>query len=127
MKKLSTKTIATLLVTTAAAATAPGISSLIDPRKSHQSQFDKLLQRHDRKGEVRAEILGMTPHEFKKLSRRMTFDDIIAKQGMTKRIFRLALLGKLRNELRQRGWTAARIDDYMMLRLPRTLPVMMTA
>ncbi len=123
MKKLSTKTIATLLVATAAAIPAPGISTVFDPRKNRQSQFDRLLQRHDRKGEIRADILGVTPYEFKKLSRQMSFDEIIRSQGMTKRIFRIALLGALRNELRQRGWTSTKIDEYVRTRSIRTLSV----
>lgn len=121
MKKLSTKTIATLTVVTAAAAAVPGISRAL-PR-SNESQFDKLLQRHDRKGEIRAEILGIAPHEFKRLMRHMSFDSIISRAGMTKRTFRLALLASLRNELRIRGWTTAKIDSYIKIRSPRTLPV----
>lgn len=53
----------------------------------------------------------------------MTFDEIIKSQGMTKRIFRIALLGALRNELRQRGWTATKIDEYVRMRSPRALAV----
>lgn len=123
MKRLSTKTIATLLVATAAAIPAPGISTVFDPRKNRQSQFDRLLQRHDRKGDIRADILGITSYDFKKMSRQMTFDEIIRSQGMTKRIFRIALLGALRNELRQRGWTATKIDEYVRMRSPRALAV----
>ncbi len=125
MKKLSTKTIATLTVVTAAAAAMPGLSKTA--LNSSQSQFDKLLQRHDRKGELRAEILNMSAHEFKKQLRHYTFDEIISKAGMTKRTFRLALLGKLRNELRQRGWTTARIDTYIRARAARTQPVAVAA
>lgn len=121
MKKLSTKTVATLMVVTAAAAAVPGISKAL-PR-SNESQFDKLLQRHDRKGDIRAEILNISPHELKRLLRQMSFDAVIHKAGMTKRTFRLALLASLRNELRLRGWTTARIDNYIQLRSLRTLPV----
>lgn len=125
MKKLSTKTIATLTVVTAAAAAIPGLSRAA--LNSSESQFDKLLQRHDRKGEMRAEILNMTAHEFKKQMRRYTFDEIISKAGMTKRTFRFALLGTLRNELRQRGWTTAKIDEYIRLRSGRMAPAMAVA
>ncbi len=119
MKKLSTKTIATLAVVTAAAATVPGLSRVA----TKDSQYDKLLQRHDRKGEIRAAILNMTPHELKKQLRRQNFDEIIKKSGMTERTFRRALLASLRNELRSRGWTTARIDEYIQLRSIRALPV----
>lgn len=125
MKKLSTKTIATLTVVTAAAAAVPGLSQTA--LNTSQSQFDKLLQRHDRKGELRADILNMSAHEFKKQLRHHTFDEIISKAGMTKRTFRMALLGKLRNELRQRGWTTAKIDAYIRARTGRTQPVPVVA
>ena len=121
MKKLSTKTIATLTVFTAAAAAVPGLSRAA--LNSSESQFDKLLQRHDRKGEIRAQILGISPHDFKKQLRRYSFDEIISKAGMTKRTFRLALLASFRNELRERGWTTARIDAYISSRSQRTLQV----
>lgn len=119
MKKLSTKTIATLAVVTAAAATMPGLSRVA----TKDSQFDKLLQRHDRKGEIRASILNMTPHELKKQLRRHSFEEIIKKSGMTERTFRRALLANLRNELRNRGWTTAKIDEYIAIRSFRALPV----
>lgn len=124
MKKLSTKTIATLTVFTAAAAAVPGLTKTA--LNTSESQFDKLLQRHDRKGEMRAEILGITPHELKRQLRNANFEEIIKKAGMTQRTFRLALLGMLRNELRQRGWTTMKIDDYIRMRSPRTLPVAVT-
>lgn len=125
MKKLSTKTIATLTVVTAAAAAIPGLSKTA--LNSNESQFDKLLQRHDRKGDLRAEILNLTPHELKKQLRRYSFDEIISKAGMTKRTFRIAVLGTLRNELRQRGWTTAKIDEYIRLRSDRLAPAFATA
>lgn len=118
--KLSTKTVASLLVVTAVAAAVPGISQFAIPKKRRESQFDRLLAVHDRKGELRAEILGISPHEFKRLSRRMTFEQIIQACGLySKRDFRIALLGYLRNELLQRGWSRTRIDTYILVRAPR--------
>lgn len=119
--KLSTKTVASLLVVTSIAAAVPGISQLSVSKKRRESQFDKLLQRHDRKGEMRAEILGISPYEFKNMSKKKSFEQIISSRGMSKRAFRMALLGYLRNELRQRGWSAARIDSYVHLRAARML------
>lgn len=118
--KLSTKTVASLLVITTVAAAVPGISKYVTPKRRHESQFDKLLHRHDRKGELRAEILGMSPYEFKDLSKKKSFDQIISHSGIgSKRTFRLALMGYLRNELKQRGWSATRIDSYVMNRAVR--------
>lgn len=118
--KLSTKTVASLLVVTAVAATVPGISQIAIPKKRRESQFDKLLSAHDRKGEIRAEILGITPHEFKQMSKKLSFEEIILACGLyNKRDFRIALLGLLRNELLQRGWSRARIESYVLTRAPR--------
>ena len=47
--KLTTKTVASLLVVTAVAAAVPGLSQITIPKKRRESQFDKLLSRHDRK------------------------------------------------------------------------------
>ncbi len=118
--KLSTKTVATLLVVTAAAAAAPGLSQIAIPKKRRESQFDRLLATHDRKCEIRAEILGVSPHEFRRLRRSMSMDQLIQFCGFyNKRDFRVALLGYLRNDLLQRGWSRERIDSYILTRAPR--------
>lgn len=123
--KLSTKTVASLLVVTAVAAAVPGLSQVAIPKKRRESLFDKLLNRHDRKGELRAEILGVSPHEFKQMSKAMTFEEVIQTCGLySKRDFRLALMGRLRNELLHRGWTRSRIDSYIMMRAPRMMAAM---
>ena len=118
--KLSTKTDASLLVVTAVAAAVPGLSQITIPKTRRESQFDKLLSAHDRKGELRAEILGLSPHEFKQMSKQMSFEQVILACGLySKRDFRLALAGRLRNELLERGWSRARIDTYVLSRAPR--------
>ena len=118
--KLPTKTIASLLVVTTVSAAVPGLSQITIPKKRRESQFDKLLSRHDRKGELRAEILGLSPHEFKQMSKKMSFEKVIQACGLyNKRDFRLALAGYLRNELLQRGWSRTRINTYILARAPR--------
>ena len=50
----------------------------------------------------------------------MDFGAIVKSCGMdSKRTFRLALMGKLRDELRSRGWSRKRIDTYVMRRALR--------
>jgi hypothetical protein len=118
--RISTKTLASLLIVTAVAAAVPGISKLPPARKRHASQFDRLLQRHDRKGELRAEILGLDPLVFRDMQKRATFTEIAHRRGFkTDRAFRLALFGKLRAELHQRGWTLKRINHYVIARSGR--------
>lgn len=118
--KIPTKTVATLLLVTAVASAVPGISRLPGSKRRQESQFDRLLQRHDRKGELRAEILGLNPLTFKDLQKRMSFEEIARRRGfVNEKAFRLALLGKLKDELHRRGWTPQRIERYMVARSGR--------
>jgi hypothetical protein len=118
--KLSTKTVASLLVATTVAAAVPGLSQITISKRRRESQFDRLLQSHDRKGELRAELLGIPSYQFRQLSKTMDFGAIVKSCGMdSKRTFRLALMGKLRDELRSRGWSRKRIDTYVMRRALR--------
>ena len=118
--KLTTKTIASLLVVTSVAAAVPGLSRISIPKKRRESMFDKLLSRHDRKGEIRSEVLGISKAEFKRLIKTKSFQQIISMSGFySERDFRIALMGYLRNQLRARGWTTARIDSYISMRSER--------
>jgi hypothetical protein len=119
--RISTKTLTSLLLVTAVAIAMPGISRrLPGSRRRPESQFDRLLQHHDRKGELRAEILGISPVAFKNLQKQMPFDEVIRRSGFRNiRAFRLALFGKLKGELRQRGWTSHRIDQFVAVRSSR--------
>lgn len=116
--RIPTKTLASLLLMTAVAAAVPGIGSRAVRQK--ESQFDRILQRHDRKGELRASVLGVEPHVFRDMQKHMTFQEIAKRRGFrTIRAFRVALFGKLKNELRHRGWTSQRIERYMAARQSR--------
>lgn len=118
--RIPTKTLASLLLVTAVAVAVPGISKIPGNKRRHESQFDRLLQRHDRKGEIRAEILGLEPLVLRDMLKKSTFDEIAKQRGFpTPRSFRLALFGKLKNELHARGWTARKIDHYMLSRRNR--------
>jgi hypothetical protein len=117
--RISTKTVASLLLITAVAAAVPGVSEKI-PTRQHfrrESQFDRLLQRHDRKGELRAEILGMETHVFRAQLKHMSLEMIARQRGFKSvREFRIALLGRLKEELHRRGWSFRRIEQYMVQR-----------
>ena len=118
--KMSTKTIASLMVVTAVASAIPGVSQLVVPRQRRKSQFDKLLAVHDRKGELRAEILGISALTFRQMSRTRSFAQLVRECGIgSTRAFRLALFGRLRDELLRRGWSRAKIDAYMTARAVR--------
>lgn len=116
--KISTKTVATLLLVTA----VPGISEKLPgtKRRRRESQFDRLLQRHDRKGELRAEVLGIDRRTFRELQKRLTIEAIGRQRGFRSvRDFRVALMGRLKNELHQRGWSSGRIEQYVLTRSTR--------
>ena len=118
--RMSTKTLASLLLVTAVAAAVPGISRIPGSKRRQESQFDRLLQRHDRKGELRADVLGIDAQTFRTLQKKLTFEEIAKRRGFgNARAFRMALLGKLKNELHQRGWTSHRIEQYMAMRSGR--------
>lgn len=118
--RMSTKTLASLLLVTAVAVAIPGIGRMPGSKRRKESQFDRIVQRHDRKGELRADVLGIDSLEFRDLQKHHSFSDIARQRGFaTKRDFRIALLGKLKNELRQRGWTDNRIKRYMAMRSGR--------
>lgn len=119
---ISTKTVATLLLVTVVAAAVPGLSEKIPgtKRRRQESQFDRLLQRHDRKGELRATVLGIDPRTFRREQKRMTLETIAKQRGFkTVRDFRIALAGRLKNELHQRGWSTGRIERYVLTRSMR--------
>lgn len=119
--KISTKTLTSLLIVTAVAIAVPGISRRLPGSKHRlESQFDRLIQHHDRKGELRAAILGIEPTAFKNMQKQMTFEEIVRKSGFKNvRAFRIALFGKLKDELRRRGWTSNRIERYVAVRSNR--------
>lgn len=118
--KLSTKTLASLMLVTTVAAAVPGASRLMARGRYKESKFDRILQHHDRKGELRASVLGIDPMVFRDLQHRQSFVMILRHHGFaSERAFRLALLGKLRDELRNRGWTRQRIDKYVETRSGR--------
>lgn len=118
--RMSTKTLTSLLVVTAVAAAVPGIGRMPGRKMRQESQFDRLLQRHDRKGELRAEVLGIRPLDFRDQQKHLSFDEIARRRGFeTPRAFRIALLGKLKNELHQRGWSNTRIQRFMAARSNR--------
>lgn len=105
--KLSTKSIGSLLIATAAAVKDAG-------RRTREEHLERILQHHDRKGELRASLLGMSPIEFRSLQKHHRLDEIIRTHGYRNIIeFRQALFGKLRSELQQRGWSRHRIDSFV--------------
>lgn len=116
MVKLTTKTIASLLLATAATL-VPHVGR---KNEGKQSQLDRILQKHDRKGELRAAILGVDAVVFREKHKKQSFEEIIRQHGFKNEgAFRLALFGKLRDELIHRGWSRQKIDRHVTARNER--------
>lgn len=80
-----------------------------------KDRFERLLRRHDRKGELRAGIFGISPQEFKNIQKRLSFDEVVHRYGFSsEHDFQLAFLGKIRSELMNRGWSRRRIDLFVI-------------
>ncbi|MBM3209832.1 hypothetical protein FJZ39_00610 [Candidatus Saccharibacteria bacterium] len=103
--KLATKTIASLY-STIASALKPGV----ELHKTTWQRCKKIIHKHDRKAELRASLLGVKPEDFREQERKGRLANYLEKFGFkNEQSFYVALLGKLRHELRQRGWSAHKI------------------
>lgn len=109
--KLSTKTLVALLKETA---------RVVKHSSSHAGgrfnvRMERLLQRHDRKGELRSSVLGIPLVDFKTLEKQQTPAVALKTRGFkaTGDYYR-ALLGKMMVELRQRGWSDRRISATLV-------------
>lgn len=108
------------MLVTAVAATIPGTSRALPQHRQRESKFDRIMQRHDRKGELRAAVLGIDASEFRELVRHTSLEVLIHRYGFKNvRSFRLALLGKIKDELHGRGWSKKRIEKYVVARSNR--------
>ena len=115
--KLSTKSLLSALVA-ATVNSAPHTHHLTSQR--HERRYEKVLQKHDRKGELRASVLGMDAVDFRQQERKYTMSRIVNLYGFQdERAFYRAVVGKIRQELRSRGWTPERIQYFEAARLQR--------
>ena len=83
-------------------------------------RYERILEKHDRKGELRASILGIPSVEFRQKERKHSLSEIVKTYGFSsERAFYQALVAKIREELRHRGWTLQRIHLFEDSRLQR--------
>lgn len=115
--KLSTKSLLSALV----AATVNSTSNAHHlTSQRHERRYEKILQKHDRKGELRASVLGVNAVDFRQQERKYTMSQIVNLYGFKdERAFYRAVVGKIRQELRGRGWTSDRIHYFEVARLQR--------
>ena len=88
--------------------------------KSNERKLERIYKRHDRKMELRASVLGMSADELKEQLKTKSFDTILKQHGFKDRsAFYTALTGKLKDELKKRGWSEDKIDALLKKRLER--------
>ncbi len=122
-----TKTLATLMVLAMLTLSASGVIALAPSDKKATArqdtrQLQRLLRRHDRKLELRASVLGMTADQLKEKMKAQPLEHIIHHAGFkSQQSFHVALVGKLKDELRRRGWSDNKIQLAVEKRLGRYL------
>ena len=88
--------------------------------KSNERKLERIYKRHDRKMELRASVLGISPDELREQLKTKPFETILKQHGFKdKQAFHTALTGKLKDELKKRGWSDEKIESVMKKRLER--------
>lgn len=83
-------------------------------------QLERVYQKHDRKYELRASLLGMSTDELKEQLRGKSMENIVKRHGFRDmQTFYVALTGKLKEELRSRGWSEKKLDNFVAKRIAR--------
>src|SRR2546430_1694720 len=99
--KIGTKAIISLLVVTMIALSAGPVSAITDRSNAVGGNIERKLERlqkhHDRKMELRASVLGMTPDQLRQELKTKSFNQILKEHGFNSRLgYHTALLGKLK-------------------------------
>lgn len=118
---IATKTVANMLAMAVATARSIHESTEATARTFSQALPDKrlmkVLQKHDRKMELRASVLGVSPMELRQAIRKNSFEKLLKQAGFnSKENYLVALIGRLREELYQRGWDARKIEAFISMR-----------
>ena len=115
--KLTTKSLLSAL-TAAVVNAAPSAYRKVSQR--HAARYERILEKHDRKGELRAAVLGLDSAEFRNQERSRSLAALVRNYGFVdERAFYRALVGKIYDELYKRGWTIQRIRRCEAMRLQR--------
>jgi len=115
--KIATKSLLSALIAAIINARI-GVYSTIPQRR--ERRYRRILEKHDRKGELRASVLGIDSIDFRHKERQHSLSEIVQSYGFTdERAFYRALTSKIHEELRLRGWTAKRIQRFETMQLQR--------
>ena len=124
MKKVTTNTLATLVLVSMMSLTSLNVSAINqksgEAYRHHLKRLERVYQYHDRKHELRASVLGISAEQLRNQLKEKSFDTIIKKHGFKNRqSFYTAVTGKLKEELRRRGWSERKIEEFVQKRVAR--------
>ena len=123
--KIATKTLASIMLIAMLSLSSINLAAATNSEndgtnKSSERKLERIFKRHDRKMELRASVLGMSPDELKEQLKQKPFEAILKQHGFkTTESFNTALAGKLKNELHRRGWGDDKIERLLQKRLER--------
>lgn len=121
--KVATNTLATLVLIGIISLSSVNVAALGAAAKDdrmNMKRLERLYQRHDRKLELRASVLGMSPAELREQLKEKSLDAVVKKHGFRDRAaYYVALTGKLKDELRKRGWSERKFEVLVQKRLAR--------
>lgn len=126
MKKVATNTLATLVLISIMSLSSINVSAMTSSNRSpledqqHLKRLERLYQHHDRKHELRASVLGISAEELREQLKLKSLDTIVKKHGFKNKLtFYTAVTGKLKDELRRRGWSERKLEEHIQKRLAR--------
>ncbi len=119
--KIATKTLVSLLIVTALTLSSSGLASATGGDGTRrESRIEKITRRHDRKLELTASLLGISIEQLREELKTTNFDQVLKRHGFkTREDFRTALAGKIKDELKKRGWSDEKIQKAVDSRLAR--------
>jgi len=121
--KVATNTLATLVligIISLSSVNVAALSAAGSGDKASMKRLERLYQRHDRKLEIRASILGISPVELREQLKAKSLDVVVKRYGFRDRAaYYIALTGKLKDELRKRGWSERKLEVFIQKRIAR--------
>lgn len=119
--KIATKTLVSLLIITVLTLSSSGLASATNGDGTRrQAAVERITRRHDRKQEITASLLGISTKQLREELKTSTFDQVLKKHGFkTREDFSIALAGKIKDELKKRGWSDEKIQKVVDHRLAR--------
>lgn len=121
---LATKTLATIMLVAMLSLSATGVSALTPDGHSQkhreERQLERLYKHHDRRMELRASVLGISADDLREKLKNQSFEQVVKKAGFKDiATYHTALVGKIKEELRKKGWDDTKVQSFIQKRLDR--------